>query len=160
MVKVYYRTQKFLKPYTLYLKPNNKLMAKKKGKKKIVVRKNENAKSKETSTKVVKTTRTVPKTTRNLPKTTSRVNKSSRGRRGGAKATASVEDILFNKNNYTWMIGGLVVIFIGFLLMAGGGMEDPAVWDDSEIYGFRRTVLAPFLVIAGLVIQIFAIFRK
>lgn len=136
-------------------------MAKKKGKKKIVVRKNENAQSKESSAKVVKTTRTVPKANRNIQKTTSRVNKSgSRGRRGSAKATASVEDILFNKNNYTLMIGGLVVIFIGFLLMAGGGMEDPAVWDDSEIYGFRRTVLAPFLVLAGLVVQIFAIFKK
>lgn len=130
-------------------KQYNYNMSKKKSRSKTVVRNNDN--TKETTSKVVKTTRTIPKTTAK----TSR----SKGRKTTTK-TATVDDLLFTKVNYQWMIGGLVVIFIGLLLMSGGGMEDASVWDDSAIYGFRRTVLAPFLVLAGLVIEIFAIFKK
>ena len=54
------------------------------------------------------------------------------------------------------MLIGLIIIAIGFILMAGGGSEDPAVFNE-EIYNFRRIRLAPTLVIIGLIIEIYAI---
>ena len=68
-------------------------------------------------------------------------------------------DFPFGRENYVLMIAGLAIIFLGFILMSGGGSEDPAVWDPS-IFSFRRITLAPILVISGFVIEIFAIMKK
>lgn len=70
------------------------------------------------------------------------------------------EHKLFSKENYKWMLIGLVVMVIGYFLMAGGKSADPNVFNDAEIYGFQRITLAPILIIAGLVIEIFAIMKK
>ena len=67
---------------------------------------------------------------------------------------------LFGKENYKWMIIGLVVLAIGFIAMAGGKSSDPNVFNDKEVYSFTRITLAPILIIAGLIIEIFAIMRK
>src|SRR5690606_36957598 len=67
---------------------------------------------------------------------------------------------LFGKENYMWMIIGAVVLAIGFALMAGGKSADPNVFNPDEIYGFRRITLAPILVVAGFVIEIYAIMKK
>ncbi len=69
------------------------------------------------------------------------------------------QTFLFEKKNYLIMIVGLVVIFLGFAIMAGGGSDDPNVFNE-EIYNFRRIRLAPTLVIIGLGIEIYAIFAK
>ena len=55
------------------------------------------------------------------------------------------------------MIGGLVLIALGFILMAGGRSEDPHVFDYKEIYSFRRITLAPVLVMLGFIVEIAAI---
>ncbi len=68
--------------------------------------------------------------------------------------------LLFGKTNYVIVLVGLAFIFIGFLLMAGGGSSDPNVFDAEAIYSFRRITLAPILIIAGLAIEIFAIVKK
>lgn len=70
------------------------------------------------------------------------------------------EPMLFGKQNYMLLGGGALLMAIGFLLMLGGGMSDPNVWDENIIYGFRRIVLAPFMILAGLVTLIFAIFKR
>ena len=70
------------------------------------------------------------------------------------------ENVLFTKGNYKWMLIGLVVIALGMILMAGGKSPDPNVFLENEIYGFRRISLAPLLVVAGLVIEIYAIMKK
>ncbi len=67
--------------------------------------------------------------------------------------------LLFDKHKYTWLIIGLAVTAIGFLLMIGGKSEDPYVFDDA-IFSFRRITLAPILVLGGYVIQIYAIMKK
>lgn len=67
---------------------------------------------------------------------------------------------LFGKENYMLMLGGLVVLAIGFFLMGGGKNANPAVFDDSEVYGTTRITIAPLLIIAGFVIEIFAIMKK
>lgn len=65
----------------------------------------------------------------------------------------------FGKENYMMLIIGLVVIIIGFLLMIGGGSDDPAVFSE-DIFSFRRMTLAPILVLAGYIIEIYAIMKK
>ncbi|HEY0676953.1 MAG TPA: DUF3098 domain-containing protein [Chitinophagaceae bacterium] len=67
---------------------------------------------------------------------------------------------LFGKENYKWMIIGLIVIIAGLLLMAGGKSEDPNQFDPNQVYSFRRITLAPILILIGLGLEVFAIFRR
>jgi hypothetical protein len=67
--------------------------------------------------------------------------------------------LLFDRHKYTWLIIGLAVTALGFILMIGGGSNDPSVFSE-EILSFRRLTLAPVLVLAGYVIQIYAIMKK
>jgi Protein of unknown function (DUF3098) len=67
---------------------------------------------------------------------------------------------IFEKQNYMWMLIGGVVIIAGFLLMIGGKSADPNVFNKDEVYGFRRITLAPILIVAGLIIEIYAIMKK
>lgn len=67
---------------------------------------------------------------------------------------------LFSKDNYKWMLIGLVVMAIGFFLMAGGKSSDPQVFNDKDVYSTTRITIAPILIIAGLIIEIFAIMKK
>ena len=66
---------------------------------------------------------------------------------------------LFSKRNYIIMSIGIVFILIGFVLMAGGGSDDPRVFNEA-IYSFRRIRLAPTIVLIGLAIEIYAILYK
>lgn len=66
---------------------------------------------------------------------------------------------LFDRDNLLWMAGGAAVIALGFILMAGGKSNDPNVFNPNEVYSTMRITIAPILILAGLVIEIFAIFR-
>lgn len=63
---------------------------------------------------------------------------------------------IFGKKNYKFMFIGLACIALGFILMSGGGSDDPNVFN-PEIFSFRRIRLAPMLVLVGFGIQIYAI---
>lgn len=63
---------------------------------------------------------------------------------------------VFGKKNYKFMFIGLACIAIGFILMSGGGSDDPNVFN-PDIFSFRRIRLAPALVLIGFGIQIYAI---
>lgn len=65
-------------------------------------------------------------------------------------------EFLFEKRNYFIMTIGVVIILIGFILMVGGGSDDPTVFNE-EIYNFRRIRLAPTVVLIGLAVEIYAI---
>jgi len=67
---------------------------------------------------------------------------------------------IFSKENYTWMLAGAIVMAIGMFLLAGGKSTDPNVFDAKEVYSPVRITVAPIVILAGLVIEIFAIFRK
>lgn len=67
---------------------------------------------------------------------------------------------LFTRDNYKWMLIGVLVIALGMLLMAGGKSEDPNVFNKDEVYSFRRITIAPLLILAGLIIEIYGIFKK
>ena len=142
------------------------IMAKKK--KKIVVRKKaeETLKERPAQAKVVKTQPKVVKTqakTKTRPKRTlkKRTTKSATSSSWWSQPFKnSGEALLFGRENYMLMIGGLVLVIIGFALMSGGAMPDPDTWNDDIIYSFRRTVLAPFVVLMGLGVEIYAIFKR
>jgi hypothetical protein len=70
------------------------------------------------------------------------------------------ESTLFTKENYKWMLIGLGIMAIGFFLMAGGKSPDPNVFNDNQVYSFRRITLAPILIVGGLIVEIFAIIKK
>ena len=65
-------------------------------------------------------------------------------------------EFIFQKKNYLFMFIGLACIALGFILMSGGGSNDPNVFN-PDIYSFRRIRLAPTLVLIGLGIEIYAI---
>jgi hypothetical protein len=67
---------------------------------------------------------------------------------------------LFDKENFTWMLIGVALLVVGFLLMAGGGSDDPNVFDASEVYSTRRITIAPIVILLGLAVEIYAIFRQ
>lgn len=67
---------------------------------------------------------------------------------------------LFTKENYTWMIIGGVVIALGMILMSGGKSDDPNVFNNNEVYSTTRITIAPLLIVAGLLIEVYAIFKK
>ncbi|MDA8930772.1 DUF3098 domain-containing protein [Bacteroidia bacterium] len=64
--------------------------------------------------------------------------------------TPAKNQFVFTKDNYMWMLIGLLVVIIGFVLMYG----------NEDIYDFRKTKLAPVVVVLGFAIEIFAIMKK
>ncbi len=63
------------------------------------------------------------------------------------------------KENYILLVTGVVFIIVGFILMAGGGSDDPKVFS-KDIFNFRRLTLAPILILLGYFIEVFAILKK
>ncbi|KQC30950.1 DUF3098 domain-containing protein [Flagellimonas eckloniae] len=66
------------------------------------------------------------------------------------------KEFIFQKRNYMFLFIGLAFIALGFILMSGGGSDDPNVFN-PDIYNFRRIRLAPTLILIGLGIQVYAI---
>jgi membrane-bound ClpP family serine protease len=64
-----------------------------------------------------------------------------------------------SRRNYILMLVGLGIIIIGFVLMAGGGSDDPAVFN-YDMFSWRRTTLAPIIVVAGFAFEVYAIMKK
>lgn len=74
---------------------------------------------------------------------------------------SNTNETLFEKKNYWWMLGGLVLIAAGMFLMSGGQSNtDPAVFNKEAVYSPMRITVAPLLILAGLVVEVIAIFKK
>ena len=84
---------------------------------------------------------------------------------GKAETPQKNAPFYFGKENYKWMLIGLGLILLGFLLMMGAdantvdGKYDPNSWNDG-IFSFRRIRLAPMLVIAGFAVEVYAILKR
>ena len=70
------------------------------------------------------------------------------------------EGFVFGKDNYMFILIGLAATMIGFILMIGGGSEDPNVFNKDELFSPMRITIAPVMVIAGYVIVIYGIMKK
>lgn len=66
----------------------------------------------------------------------------------------------FSKENYRLLLIGLAINILGFILMIGGGTEDPTKWDGDALFSTTRITIAPILIVAGYVVIMFAIMRK
>ena len=69
------------------------------------------------------------------------------------------QDFLFDQINYKFLLIGIAVIALGFILMSGGGSTDPKVFNE-DVFSFRRIRLAPTVVLIGFGITIYSIFKK
>jgi len=67
---------------------------------------------------------------------------------------------MFTRDNLLWMIGGGVVMALGYMLMSGGASKDPNVFDYNQVYSTTRITIAPILILIGLAIEIYALFRE
>ena len=75
--------------------------------------------------------------------------------------TKTTSPSIFSKENYMWMLAGAILIAIGMFLLSGGqSNKDPNVFDKDAVYSSTRITIAPILILAGLIVEIFAIFRK
>jgi hypothetical protein len=66
----------------------------------------------------------------------------------------------FGKRNYVMMLGGVAAIVLGFVLLSGGGSDDPATQFDYGMFSFRRLYAAPVLLLAGFLFEIYAIMYR
>jgi len=73
--------------------------------------------------------------------------------------TPNEDAFAFTRENFKWVLIGLGFILLGFILMIGGGSNDPNVFG-SGIFSFSRWTLAPLLVLAGYAIEVYAIMKK
>jgi len=69
------------------------------------------------------------------------------------------QDFAFGKSNYKWLLIGLGCLLVGFLLMIGGGSDDPNVFNYG-MFNFQRLTLSPILLMTGYIIGIYAIMKK
>jgi len=75
------------------------------------------------------------------------------------KKNEQKHEFLFEKVNYKILLIGIAVIAVGFILMSGGGSDDPNVFSEA-IFNFRRIRLAPTTVLIGFGITIYAILKN
>jgi hypothetical protein len=66
----------------------------------------------------------------------------------------------FQKDNYKWLIIGLAINVIGFIFMIGGGSDDPTKFNAAELFSPIRLTVAPFLIVTGYIVMIYAIMKK
>ncbi len=78
---------------------------------------------------------------------------------GAKKEDDKKAGFALGRENYKLMAIGFAVIIIGFILMAGGKSDDPKVFSE-DIFSFRRITLAPLIVLAGFIFEIYAIMKK
>ena len=72
----------------------------------------------------------------------------------------SENKLVFGKDNYVFIVGGLILTLIGFFLMIGGGSDDPTQFDGDALFSHRRITLAPLMVVLGYVAVIYGIMKK
>lgn len=68
-------------------------------------------------------------------------------------------DFAFEKINYIWMLIGLALLALGYILLIGGGSKNPDVFNES-LFDAQRLVISPILMVAGIVVEIYAILLK
>lgn len=72
----------------------------------------------------------------------------------------SNSNFAFSKENYIWLGIGIVLLVVGYLLMSGGGSENPNEFHADQLFSARRITLAPVTVLAGYGTILYAILKK
>lgn len=98
--------------------------------------------------------------TKESEKTSKKTLKPTKSRKSVGGDSSKSGTLLFNSENYKWIAIGAGLILLGMIFMLGGKMPDPNTWDPDIIYSKRITVLGPLFILAGLAVEIYAIFKK
>ena len=77
-----------------------------------------------------------------------------------SKKSTGKENFALAKENYILLVIGFAIIVLGFILMIGGKSDDPNVFNEEEIFSFRRITLAPMVILGGFIFEIWAIMKK
>ena len=72
----------------------------------------------------------------------------------------SNSNITLSKTNYSIIILGCIIVIIGFVFMSGGGTDDPTVFNEEELFSFRRITLAPILIVIGYMVVLFGVLKR
>jgi hypothetical protein len=75
-------------------------------------------------------------------------------------ANDHTNDLAFTATNYRLLLIGIGIVILGFILMSGGGSGDPEVFNENEIFHWRRITLAPIVVLAGYIFIAYAIMKR
>lgn len=75
------------------------------------------------------------------------------------KNSSNDKKMTLSRKNYALMAIGLGIIILGMVLMAGGGSDDPEVFN-YDMFSWRRITLAPIIIIAGFAFEIYAIMKR
>ncbi len=96
-----------------------------------------------------------------VSKKDSKKSVASKANADGASKSASSKSAVFafGKINYILLIAGVVVLLVGYICLSGGGSDDPTKFNPA-LFDTRRLVVAPLLIVAGLVVEIFAIMLR
>lgn len=69
-------------------------------------------------------------------------------------------ELAFQKSNYRFLLAGIGIIILGYILMSGGGTSDPSQFNADELFSQRRITVAPFVVLVGYAVVGYAIMLK
>lgn len=72
----------------------------------------------------------------------------------------SKQNFAFSKENYIWLGVGIALLVVGYLLMSGGGSDNPNEFHADQLFSARRITLAPITVLAGYGTILYAILKK
>jgi hypothetical protein len=72
----------------------------------------------------------------------------------------SQDELAFGKENYRLFLIAIATVVLGYLLMVGGGSDDPNVFNKEELFSFRRITLAPVMVLIGFGLGVYAITKR
>ena len=72
----------------------------------------------------------------------------------------SNQNFAFSKENYIWLGIGIVLLIVGYILMSGGGSENPNEFHADQLFSVRRITIAPITVLAGYGTILYAILKK
>ncbi len=70
------------------------------------------------------------------------------------------DELAFGKENYRLFAAAAIVVVIGYLLMVGGGSEDPNSFNYEGLFSPIRITVAPLLVLSGFGLGIYAILKR
>ena len=77
-----------------------------------------------------------------------------------SEKTESKSKMTLAKENYKFIILGCVIVVLGFVLMSGGGTDNPNEFNAEELFSFRRITLAPFFVILGYIVVLYGVMKR
>ena len=129
-------------------------------KKKVVVTKKKKVETKDPVPKTTVSKKKVSTKAKPKSKAPVRSKAKSKSKKAAAANNAYRSELIIGRTQLILMGVGLAIVFIGLALMTGGSMDDPNVWDEDVIYSPRRLTLAPMLILLGMGIEIYALFKK